>query len=83
MNIDLEKTVLKEAKYMLENDATIREIAKNSNRSKSSIHKDLQVRLEEIDFDLYEKVQKVLKKHLEIRHIRGGESTKQKYAKMV
>ncbi len=83
MNIDLEKIVLKEAKYMLENDATIREIAKTSNRSKSSVHKDLQVRLEDIDITLYKQVQKVLKKHLEIRHIKGGESTRQKYAKIV
>ena len=47
--------------------------------SKSTIHKDLSKRLLEIDVDLYNKVSDVLKYHTDIRHIRGGESTRRKF----
>ena len=43
--------------------------------------KDLQERLIEIDMDRYYKVNKILKHHIEIRHIRGGESTKLRYSR--
>ena len=74
--------IIKEANYMIETEKTVRELALIFNISKSTIHKDLHERLKEIDEELYQKVNKILKYHTDIRHIRGGESTKQKYLKI-
>ena len=74
--------VLEEAKYMLENKSTVRDLADIYNVSKSTVHKDLQDRLKNIDVFLHEEVHKIFKEHIEIRHIRGGESTKKKYLKL-
>jgi putative DeoR family transcriptional regulator (stage III sporulation protein D) len=78
----IEKRVLLEAEYMLKTKETIRELSKIFKVSKSTVHKDLHERLVKIDKDLSKKIDKILKKHIEIRHIRGGESTKRKYLKM-
>ncbi len=81
MNKFIKNRVIKEAKYMLETEETLREIAKKFGFSKSTIHKDLNERLYKIDKELNEKIKTILMKHLAIRHIRGGESTKMKYLK--
>ncbi len=81
MNSLISKRVIDEAKYMLETKQTIREIAKIFKVSKSTVHKDLHDRLIEIDNTLYVKINDILKYHIDIRHIRGGESTKKKYKK--
>ena len=74
--------VLEEAKYMLETRSTVRDLANVYNVSKSTVHKDLQDRLQSIDVFLHEEVDKIFKEHIETRHIRGGESTKKKYLKL-
>lgn len=82
MNSKIIKRVLKEADYMLETEETVRELAKIFKVSKSTVHKDLHERLLEIDKNLYIKIDDILKYHADIRHIRGGESTKKKYRKL-
>ncbi len=77
----INERVLKEAQVILETGHTIREIAKMFHVSKSTVHKDLHERLLKIDKIRYEKVDAILKFHTDIRHIRGGESTKRKYQK--
>ncbi len=67
---------------MIDTGDTLREIAKVFKVSKSTVHKDLKDRLKKIDDELYVKIQKILKYHIDIRHIKGGESTKKKYLKM-
>lgn len=67
---------------MIKTNDTIREIAKKYGVSKSTVHKDLKERLKLIDLDLYKNVQKIIKNHIDIRHIKGGESTKKKYLKI-
>jgi len=79
MNSLIIKRVIDEANYMLHTKKTIREIAKIFNVSKSTVHKDLHERLFDIDYKLYEEIDNILKYHIDIRHIRGGESTKKKY----
>lgn len=76
------KRVLDETFYIINTEATIRDIAKIYNVSKSTVHKDLNERLYNLDIDLYEKVANILKYHIDIRHLRGGESTRQKYLKL-
>ena len=78
----INKRVLEEAKYIIKTKETIREIAKIFRVSKSTVHKDLRDRLIRIDIRLSEEVEKILKYHMDIRHIRGGESTKKKYLKL-
>ena len=82
MNSLIIKRVLDEAKYMLDTKQTIREIAAVFNVSKSTVHKDLHERLRDINFNLFEEIDSILKYHIDIRHIRGGQSTKKKYKKV-
>lgn len=79
MNRVIIKRTIDEAQYMLDTKKTIREIAQVFNVSKSTVHKDLHERLIEINYDLYKEIDSILKYHIDIRHIRGGESTKKKY----
>ena len=79
MNKSIVKRVLEESKYIIKTNRTVREIAKVFNVSKSTVHKDLHERLNDIDYDSFLKVEKILKFHTDVRHIRGGESTKRKY----
>lgn len=75
----MEERVLIFSKYIVENNATVRDTAKKFGISKSTVHKDVTQRLKEMDFDLYEKVRLVLNKNKAERHIRGGMATKKKY----
>lgn len=81
MNKDLVSRVKEEAQYLLKTKKTIREVAQFFDISKSTIHKDMQERLKKVSPKLFKEVRVVLNEHLEIRHIKGGETTKQKYLK--
>ena len=82
MNSLIIKRVINEANYMLDTKKTIREIANIFNVSKSTVHKDLHERLVDIDYNLFQEIDSILKFHIDVRHIRGGESTKKKYKKI-
>ena len=82
MKNEILKRVLDETLHIINTEDTIRDIAKIYKVSKSTVHKDLNERLLSIDKDLYEKVEKILKYHIDIRHLRGGESTRQKYLEL-
>jgi len=82
LKLEIIRRVIDEAYYILETEKTIREIAHEQSISKSTVHKDLHERLKYIDSDIFKSVNKILKKHIDVRHIRGGESTKQKYIKL-
>lgn len=75
-----ERTV-KIGQYIVETKKTVRVIAKEFGVSKSTVHKDLTERLPEINPDLAIEVKVILDYHKSIRHLRGGEATKQKYKK--
>lgn len=77
----VERTV-KEAEYMIEHQDTVRDCAKIFGISKSTLHADLTIKLKQIDAVLYEQVRKILDYNFSVRHLRGGESTKQKYSKV-
>ena len=82
MNKTIMNRVINEANYILKTEKTIRELAKIFKVSKSTVHKDLHERLKKIDITLYQKVDNIMKYHIDIRHLRGGESTKKKYQKL-
>lgn len=67
------------AHYILKNNSTIRATASIYNLPKSTVHHDLSYKLKYIDYSLYLKVKKLLDENFSIKHIHGGESTKQKY----
>lgn len=71
--------VINESNYIIETNKTIREVADKFGVSKSTVHNDVRKRLMEIDKKLYEKVSSILEYHIDIKHIRGGESTKRKF----
>ena len=71
--------VNKEANILIDTKLTIREIAKIFNVSKSTVHKDLNERLFEIDKEKYNLIKDIFEEHIKIRHIKGGESTRIKY----
>jgi putative DeoR family transcriptional regulator (stage III sporulation protein D) len=79
MKAFLNKRVINIANYIEATGATVRAAAAVFGISKSTVHKDVTERLQEIDYDLYERVRVVLEKNKEERHLRGGEATKQKY----
>ena len=71
--------VITESHYIIDTNKTVREIAREFNVSKSTVHKDLRERLFEIDRNLYNEVSKILDYHTLIRHIRGGDATRRKF----
>lgn len=69
------------AYYIINNKCTIRKAAKKFGYSKSTIHNDVSNKLKKINKKLYLKVNKILKNNFNQKHIRGGQSTKNKYLK--
>lgn len=76
MNKLIIKRVNKIADYIIKTENTIRDTAKVFNVSKSTVHKDMGERLLVIDITKYKQIKKIMNKHLETRHIKGGESTR-------
>lgn len=67
------------AEYVIETGATVRQTAAHFGISKSTVHKDLSVKLKYINKSQYNVVKKILEINKSERHIRGGEATKRKY----
>ena len=81
MRSHIEERAIVVAKYILEKNTTVRQTAKTFGVSKSTIHKDVTERLEEINPTLAKEVKMVLEKNKSERHIRGGMATKLKFEK--
>ncbi len=75
----IKERTLQEANYVVQMQQTIRQTAKIFNLSKSTVHNDISKRLQMVDSALYEQVKKILDQNFSEKHIRGGQSTKQKY----
>lgn len=67
------------ATYIIENNATVRQAAKQFGVSKSTVHKDVGERIRYINPPLAKDVRKVLEQNKCERHIRGGLATRDKY----
>lgn len=77
----IEARAINIANYIVEQGATVRQTAKAFGVSKSTVHKDCTERLEQINPGLALCARKVLDVNKAERHIRGGQATKEKYAK--
>ena len=81
MNKCKERLIQNIAITIILNNLTIREAVKIFKVSRSTIHRWMSHPdyLKSINRNLYDKVQKVFKKHLAERHIKGGKSTSNKW----
>ncbi len=79
LKANIEERACELARYVIENNATVRSAASRFSVSKSTVHKDLSERLEPVDRELYLRVKSVLEKNKAERHIRGGIATRKKY----
>jgi Stage III sporulation protein D. len=65
--------------YIVETGATVRGAARKFGVSKSTVHKDVAVRLLTCDRALCLRVRDVLDKNKAERHLRGGAATRKKF----
>ena len=79
MRDDIDERTLKIAEFILEKRETVRGAAAYFGCSKSTVHKYMTRRLEQLNPMLYEGVRQVLEQNKAERHIRGGLATKEKY----
>ena len=75
----IEERAMNIANYIIDNNATVRQTAKQFGISKSTVHKDVTDRLMQINPSLAKEARKVLDVNKSERHIRGGLATKEKY----
>ena len=69
--------------YLIEHQATVRSAAAVYGVSKSTVHKDVTQTLRFVNKGLFLRVQEVLQRNKEERHLRGGEATRIKYSERV
>ncbi len=65
--------------YLVDEQATVRSVAKHFGISKSTVHKDITQMLKKVNPSLYQQVKAVLDVNKQERHLRGGEATRKKY----
>lgn len=75
----IEERTVEIANYIIANNATVRQAAKQFGVSKSTVHKDVTERLVHINATLAKEARKILNVNKAERHIRGGMATKEKY----
>ena len=78
----IEERALEIARYIIDNNATVRQAAKQFGISKSTVHKDITDRLRQISPSLAAEARKVLDVNKSERHIRGGLATREKYLRL-
>jgi len=79
MDTDMTRRARALAGFIIQEKATVRAAAKQYGCSKSTVHKDVTVRLRQEDRGLYLQVKAVLEENKAQRHIRGGLATREKY----
>ncbi|MBR2336608.1 MAG: sporulation transcriptional regulator SpoIIID [Clostridia bacterium] len=82
MQYGIEERIIKEAEYIISNNATVRATANAFGVGKSTVHTDVTKKLKHIDADCYERVKEVLYVNLSQRHIRGGMATRKKFKRV-
>lgn len=75
----IEERAIEIANYIIDENATVRQTAKKFGISKSTVHKDVTDRLQQINPGLAKQARQVLDVNKSERHIRGGLATREKY----
>ena len=78
----IEERAVEIARFIIDNNATVRQTAKKFGISKSTVHKDVTERLSLVNPSLAHEARKVLDVNKSERHIRGGMATREKYLHM-
>lgn len=76
----IEERAMEIARYIIDNNTTVRQAAKHFGISKSTVHKDVTERLVQVNPALAQETRKILDVNKSERHIRGGLATREKYA---
>lgn len=76
----IEERAMEIARYIIDNNTTVRQAAKHFGISKSTVHKDVTERLVQVNPALAKEARKILDVNKSERHIRGGLATREKYA---
>ena len=79
MKTYIEERAMEIARYIIDNNTTVRQAAKHFGISKSTVHKDITERLVQVNPSLAAEARKVLDVNKSERHIRGGLATREKY----
>ena len=85
----IDKRVINVAKYIIDTNNTVRGAARVFGVGKTTIHKDLSERLPEmaktnpIANNMLNQIGKIMDYNFSIKHMRGGEATKNKYKSKV
>ena len=79
MKTYIEERAMEIARYIIDNNTTVRQAAKHFGISKSTVHKDVTERLVQVNPSLAAEARKVLDVNKSERHIRVGLATREKY----
>ena len=79
MKTYIEERAMEKARYIIDNNTTVRQAAKHFGISKSTVHKDVTERLVQVNPSLAAEARKVLDVNKSERHIRGGLATRENY----
>ena len=79
MKTYIEERAMEIARYIIDNNTTVRQAAKHFGINKSTVHKDVTERLVQVNPSLAAEARKVLDVNKSERHIRGGLATREKY----
>ena len=79
MKTYIEERAMEIARYIIDNNTTVRQAAKHFGISKSTVHKDVTEHLVQVNPSLAAEARKVLDVNKSERHIRGGLATREKY----
>ena len=82
VNERIERRVMQAAEHIALTGATVRQTARLLGVSKSTVHKDMETRLKAMSPALYREVMRVFAVNKAQRHIRGGEATRMRYARI-
>lgn len=77
---DYDKQCLEFAGYIITHKATVRATAKAFGVGKSGVHNAVTKRLPKLNRPKYLEVRKILDYNKSVKHLRGGEATKRKFA---
>ena len=81
MKADPEQRAVQLGEYIAAHNATVRAAAAAFGCSKSTVHKDVAVRLRTVGPELFRQVQMVLARNNAERHLRGGAATRRRYSR--
>ena len=81
MKGDPEQRAVELGEYIAAHGATVRAAAAAFGCSKSTVHKDVSVRLRALQPELFARVKAVLARNKAERHLRGGAATRRKYSR--